>query len=69
MGYGSQSVSHEAPTILGADPDWRRGGAHQMKMAKSQKLIIFMTYLINVRSNVEVVVVEKIGFSSFSNYI
>ena len=38
-------------TWTGANPGLEKGRAHQSRVAKSRKLIIFMTYLINVRSN------------------
>ena len=41
--------------------DSRKEGARPNIAGKKQKLIIFMTCLINVRSNVKAVVVEKKG--------
>ena len=56
-------------TTCGAEAD--RGFEKGGKTNQSNeicKLMIFMTYLINVHSNFKVAMVENGGFSSFSGY-
>ena len=49
--------------------DSKRGGRHPRRRAKIRKLMIFMTYLINIRYIFQDSVVERSGFLPFSSYI
>ena len=55
--------------VQGRIQDSRKEGARPSRSAKIPKLMILMTHLINVCSNVLVAVVEKTGFSVFTSYM